>query len=102
MAKSYFLTFYRQSIYYLQIDVGLAFYHVTSKLEIHILSASKLKICNKHDGLSDPYVKIKVFDDQKSKEKAKWEFETHTIWGTLNPRWNLKYVLIPKRINYIH
>jgi hypothetical protein len=44
-----------------QIDIGLAFYHVSSKLEIHMISASKLRRANMHNDQSDPFAKVRVF-----------------------------------------
>ena len=74
-----------------QIKVGLAFYAVASRLEIHIISASNVKVCNPHNNLSDPYVKVQVWDDSKSSRgNVIANFRTKTIWGTLDPEWRVK------------
>lgn len=74
----------------LKIEVGLAFYHVTSKLVIHVVSASKLKRANVHNDQSDPFAKVKVYHSGKGKKDAVWKFETGTVWKTLEPIWREK------------
>ena len=47
------------------IEVGLSFSHITSRLKVSILSASKLQIVNAYghtiERLPNPYVKVKIF-----------------------------------------
>lgn len=73
-----------------QIDIGLSFYHVTSRLRIDILSAYNLRAVNVYGKDSDPFVKVKVYRHQLGGEVKRWKFSTSTLWKTLEPVWNEK------------
>lgn len=73
-----------------QIDIGLSFFHVGSKLRIDIMHATKLRAVNLFNDQSDPFAKVKIFHDGKS---SKWKFETRTVWKTLSPVWNEHFIL---------
>jgi Ca2+-dependent lipid-binding protein len=61
---------------------------VTSKIEISVISAAKLTGVDLN-GLSDPYVKVKVFRTNAEIDK-KHKFKTEVISKTLSPVWNAK------------
>ena len=74
---------------FLQIEIGMAFYYVVSRLEIYINSATNLRRANMHNDQSDPFVKVKVFrkTGDGNGKSPKWKFQTKTVWKTLFPVW---------------
>jgi Ca2+-dependent lipid-binding protein len=71
-----------------QLDVGLAFFHVTSRLRVDILSAFNLRAVNLYGDHSDPYAKVKVFRQSPGGKVEKWRFETKPVFKTIEPVWN--------------
>lgn len=70
-----------------QIEIGLSFYHISSRLRIDIISANNLRAVNLHGDHSDPFVKVKLFWQNPGGKTDKWKFETKTVWRTINPIW---------------
>ena len=72
--------------FYLQIDLGLDYSEIGSKITIEVFSAKSLVPVNPYNPYSDPYVKIKVLKDNQRYLK----YETSTKWESLSPEWNEK------------
>ena len=74
-----------------QLEIGLGFYHITSRLEIHLFGARNLRAVNLNGRDSDPYAKVRVFKNGSSEGKLpRWKFHTAVVWKTLSPEWNEK------------
>ena len=71
-----------------QIDIGLSFYHVTSRLRIDVMSARNLRAVNLTGDHSDPFVKVRVFRQIPGELTERWKFETRTVWKSIHPIWN--------------
>jgi Ca2+-dependent lipid-binding protein len=67
-------------------------YEKENKLHIEITEAKNL-IPMDPNGLSDPYVKIKLIPTtpDASKKQMKSKYKTKTVRGTLNPQWLEKF-----------
>ena len=62
---------------------------MTSKLEIFVISASKLSGVD-FNGLSDPYVKVKIF--RTNADGKEQRFKTERVKNSLSPVWNAELV----------
>ena len=74
-----------------QIDLGMSYYHITSRLRVDVYSAHNLRAVNLYGKDSDPFVKIRIYKQNEGGKVQKWKFQTSIVWKTVSPVWNEKY-----------